>query len=193
MLLRSDFSEVGLEIVNISCVSWIENILQVEVPNLSCTSVFCWWKVSILDDSFVLEYEYFGKFVWTGKINFEAAKGFYRCSVAIFEKSRQELLELGDLGQNSVVEFVDGVIEVRNLNLNELLSGLLRWVLNYDCKFVIFCVTRNEVLVIFLEVKIVSHIKYFKAMLLVKLFEEELSISILDDFVTISSFGFKVT
>lgn len=54
-LLWSDLSEIGLEVIDIRWEPWIEDVFQVEIPDLGRTSIVGWWKVCTLDYTFVLE------------------------------------------------------------------------------------------------------------------------------------------
>ena len=152
LLIWSNLSEVGLEIVDIGWESWVENVLQVEVPDLGLARVVGWRKIGVLKNSLVLEDVHFRELGGTREINHEVAECLNGCSIAVLEESWQEFFEVGDLLQLAVVEFVDCVVVIRNLNFNKLLSSLLRWILDDNCKLVIFCIRRTEKLMVFLEV-----------------------------------------
>lgn len=79
-----------------------------------------------------------------------------------------------------------------NLDFNLLLSNLLRRILNNNCELIVFCIRGPKNFVIFLEVEVISQIKYLNSVLLIKLTNEELGVCVLNGFIAVDGFIVEV-
>lgn len=167
-----------MEVANLPTVFGEEH-WQVQVPDLWLVLrkefiVLGNW-ILLSDDSLASYNEYLIEFIWILEVDLELSKRWHDEFLTVLPYTWYELLDFDGPGVSVIEDLIDSEVVIWHLNLHNLLSLLLRWILYNNQSLVIVRVLGNEITIL---LELVLHIRikffHFNSKFIVKFLGQEL-------------------